>query len=93
MSMVQQISRHQSISVAARRGTIVRVARGRVWLTRHGDLKDYVLNPGDSMVLEGGGRVVLFGLAEAFVQVDTPARAPGAWAGLLARLIWMGERA
>ncbi len=71
----------------------MRVARGRVWLTRDGDARDYVLNPGDSMVLEASGRVVIFGLAEAFVQVDTPARAPGAWTGLLARLIWMGERA
>jgi hypothetical protein len=93
MSMVRQISRNQSISVAARRGTTVRVSRGRIWLTRDGDARDYVLNPGDSMNLEASGRVVLFGLTAAFVQVDKPERAPGLWSGLLARLTWIGERA
>ena len=93
MSMVQQISRNQSISVAAARGMTVRVALGRVWLTRDGDVRDYVLNPGDSMALEARGRVVLFGLTEAIFQVDKPERAPGLWTGLLARLTWMGEQA
>ena len=93
MSMVQQISRNQSVGVAARRGMTIRVALGRVWLTRDGDVRDYVLKPGDSMVLEASGRVVLFGLTESIFQVDTPVRAPGLWTGLLARLTWMGERA
>ena len=93
MSMVQQISRNHSISVAARRGMTVRVARGRVWLTRDGDIRDYILNAGDSLQLETSGRVVLFGLAEAVFQVDEPERAPGLWTGLLARLTWIGEQA
>ena len=93
MSMVREISRNQSIGVAARRGVTVRVAQGRVWLTCDGDIRDYILSAGDSMRLDASGRVVLFGLSEAFVQVDTPARAPGAWTGLLARLIWMGDQA
>ena len=93
MSMVQQISRNQSISVAARRGMTVRVARGRVWLTRDGDARDYVLGSGDSMNFEASCRVVLFGLTETIFQVDKPERAPGLWSGLLARLTWMGEQA
>ena len=92
MSTVQKVSRNQSFSVAGRQGVIIRVAQGRVWLTRDGDIRDYVLNAGDSMRLDASGQVVLFGLSEALVQVDTPARAPGAWTGLLARLIWMGEK-
>jgi hypothetical protein len=71
----------------------VRVARGRVWLTRDGDIKDYILNAGDSLELAAGAQVVLFGLTEALFQVDTPARAPGVWTGFLARFTWMGERA
>jgi len=93
MDTARQISRNQSISIAARRGTTVRVARGRVWLTRDRDIKDYILGPGESLEILSDGQVVVFGLAEAFIQVDTPARAPGAWTGLLARLMWMGERA
>jgi len=93
MNTARQITRNQSISVNARRGMTVRVAKGRIWLTRDRDIKDYVLGAGDSMEIGASGRVVIFGLTEAFVQVDTPERAPGVWAGFLARLTWMGERA
>jgi len=93
MNMARQISRNQSISVTARRGMTVRVAKGRIWLTRDGDIKDYILNAGDSLEIAASGRVVIFGLTEAFVQVDTPERARGVWAGFFARLTWMGERA
>ena len=71
----------------------VRVAHGRVWLTRDGDIKDYVLNTGDSLELAGSGQVVLFGLTEALFQIDTPVRAPGVWSGILARLKRTGEYA
>ena len=93
MNMVRPISRNRSVSVAAKRGMTVRVARGRVWLTRDGDIKDYILNAGESMNLEASGQVVLFGLSESLVQVDKPESAPGLWTGLLARLTWMGEQA
>jgi len=93
MSIVQKISRNESRSLAARRNMTVRVARGRIWLTRDGDIKDYILNSGDSLELAPGGRVVVFGLTDALFQVDSPERAPGMWTGLLARLIWMGDQA
>jgi hypothetical protein len=93
MSIVQKISRNESRSFAARRGTIVRVAQGRVWLTRDGDIQDYVLSAGDSLDVAAGGKLVLFGLTEALFQIDTPARAPGVWSGILARFTWMGEQA
>jgi hypothetical protein len=92
MNIVQKVSRNESRSVAGRRGMILRVARGRVWLTRDGDIRDYVLNAGESLDLVAGGRVVLFGLTEALFQIDTPARAPGVWSGILARFTWMGEQ-
>ena len=72
---------------------IVRVALGRVWLTRDGDITDYVLNAGASLELVSGGRVVVFGLTRSLFQIDTPARAPGVWSGILARFTWMGEQA
>ena len=71
----------------------VRVAKGRVWLTRHGDIKDYILNAGDSLELVAGGLLVLFGLTEAIFQVDPPVRAPGVLSGILARLTRTGEYA
>jgi len=93
MSMVQNVSRNESRSVAGRRGMTVRVAKGRVWLTREGDHTDYVLNAGDSLELVASGLVVLFGLSEAIFQVDTPVRAPGVLSGILARLTRTGEYA
>jgi len=75
------------ISVAGRRGMTVRVTQGQVWLTRHGDIRDYVLSAGDAMEFDTGGSLVVFGLAEASLQFDTPARAPGVWSGLVARFI------
>ena len=93
MSTVQTVSRNQSLSIAGRPGMIIRIAQGRVWLTRDGDIQDYVLSAGESMPLEASGKVVLFGLAASFVQVDEPERAPGLWTGLLARLTWMGDQA
>jgi len=93
MSMVYKVHRNESRSLAGRRGMTLRVARGRVWLTRDGDINDYILNAGDSLELAAGGRVVLFGLTEALFQVDAPARAPGVWTGILARLNRTGEYA
>ena len=83
----RSLGEREVISVAGRRGMTVRVTHGRVWLTRHGDIRDYVLSAGDGMELETGGSVVLFGLTEASLQFDTPARAPGVWSGLVAHFI------
>jgi Protein of unknown function (DUF2917) len=92
MSMVKKVTRNQSVSVAGRRGMTVRIAQGRVWLTRDGDIRDYVLSAGDSMELDAAGRVVLFGLTDGFLQIDKPERAPGLWSRFFARLSWMGEQ-
>ena len=88
VSMIRRaVGTREVISVTGRRGMTVRVTHGRVWLTRHGDIRDYVLSAGDAMELETGGSVVLFGLTEASLQFDTPARAPGVWSGLVAPFI------
>ena len=81
------LKQHEAFGIAGREGMTVRVTQGRVWLTRHGDIRDYVLAAGDAMELETGGSVVLFGLTEASLQFDTPARAPGVWSGLVAHFI------
>jgi hypothetical protein len=88
VSMVRRaVGKRESISVAGHRGMTLRVTHGQVWLTRDGDMKDHVLSSGDSMALTAAGLVVLFGLTEASLQIDTPARARGVWSGLIARFI------
>jgi len=91
--MNRWLSRHEATTLKGARGMRVRVTRGRVWLTREGDIRDYVLGAGDAMELEARGPVVLYGLTGASFQVHEPARAPGIWSGLLARLTWIGEQA
>ena len=91
--MIRQLRRHESTSLKGVRGMQVRVTQGRVWLTRDGDLKDYFLGAGDAMVLDSGGLVVLYGLSDASLRFHEPARAPGIWSGLLARISWIGEQA
>jgi len=94
VSMVQRALRKSEVfSLAGRRGTTVRVTRGQVWLTQDGDARDHVLGAGDAMELKTSGSVVVFGLKEGSLQFLTPARAPGLWAGLVARFTWIGEQA
>lgn len=87
----RSLKEREAVSIAGWRGTTIRVTRGRVWLTRDRDIRDYVLSAGDALELETSGSVVLFGLTEASFQLDTPARAPGVWSGLIARFIYLGE--
>ena len=91
MTMTRWLRRHEATTLDGGRGVRVHVTQGRVWLTRNGDIKDYVLAAGDAMELESRGLVVLFGLTEASLQLHTPARAPGMWSGLVARFTSKGE--
>ena len=84
--MTRWLQRHETTMLKGGRGMRVHVTHGRVWLTRDGDIRDYVLAVGDAMELKSSGSLVLYGLTEASFRIDEPARAPGLWSGLLARL-------
>jgi hypothetical protein len=86
--VARSLNKGEAISVAVGPGMTVRVTRGQVWLTRDGDRTDHVLGAGEAMKLEANGYVVVYGLTESSLQITTPARAPGVWAGLVARLIY-----
>jgi hypothetical protein len=83
----RSLGEREAFSIAGRRGTTVRVTQGRVWLTQHGDRTDYVLGAGDAMEFETNGSVVLYGLTQASLQFDTPARAPGVLSRFVAHFI------
>jgi len=85
--MTQELRRNEVTTLKGAHGMRVHVTHGQIWLTRYGDIKDYVLAAGDAMELESGDQVVLHGLSEASLQIHEPARAPGLWSGLVARLI------
>lgn len=52
------------------RGTVVRVTRGRVWLTQHGDRTDHVLDAGDAWAIEREGRTILEALTDSLVDLS-----------------------
>ena len=63
------------------RGTVVRVSRGRVWLTQHGDFADHVLDTGDAWAVERDGRTVVAAQADSLVDLSGPGAANAFVAG------------
>jgi hypothetical protein len=54
----------QVISIAGRRGTTIHCVHGKIWLTREGDSRDYLLPRGVSFVAAGDGLIVINGQAD-----------------------------
>jgi Protein of unknown function (DUF2917) len=50
-----RIGQGEILRIDAARGDRLHVRFGDVWVTQHGDSKDYVLGPGQSMTLSGDG--------------------------------------
>jgi hypothetical protein len=58
--------------VVPRRGTVVRVLRGRVWLTAYGGGRDWALDCGAVHPIETSGVAVLECAAPAIIEVLAP---------------------
>lgn len=58
-----QLASGQTLRRVTRQPHLLRVAQGQLWVTRDGSLQapaeDVLLNPGDSLALQGGEAVVL----------------------------------
>jgi hypothetical protein len=54
------------------RGMIVKSLFGKLWLTQENDLEDYMLTPGEAVVVQKRGRVVLEATQDSLVSI-TPA--------------------
>ena len=50
-----KMDRGEMLRIDARTGDRLQVWRGDVWVTQHGDTKDYMLRTGESMPLSGAG--------------------------------------
>jgi hypothetical protein len=53
-------------------GTTVICEKGILWLTQSDDLKDYMLKPGDSLVVSKKSNVLIEALSEARVSIVNP---------------------
>jgi len=50
-----EISQGAMLKIEGREGDRLRVRSGDVWVTQHGDTRDYLLKTGDSLTLNGKG--------------------------------------
>jgi len=53
-----EIDEGAMLKIFGRKGERLRVSSGEVWVTQHGDLKDYQLRAGDSLELNGQGLTI-----------------------------------
>jgi hypothetical protein len=68
-----RLTRGEVRRVLAVPGTVVRVERGRIWLTEHGGGRDWHVCAGEAHGVEAHGVTVLESLVPAVVQVLRPA--------------------
>lgn len=76
----------QPLVLACARGTRVRATAGVVWVTVDHDTRDWVLEPGDEMVVESNDRVLMTALGRDETTIDLCASRPRLAAGLVARI-------
>ncbi len=65
----------QLVDLDDARGTVIRVARGRIWLTQYGDPVDHVLGAGDVWAVERNGRTIVQAQESTLIDVSGPAAA------------------
>ena len=80
-----QLARHESAKLPDVRGTTLRVTRGRVWVTQEHDIRDVVLNAGETWTVERDGLTIVEAQEHANVwvagrKIDArPADPPPGW--------------
>jgi hypothetical protein len=62
---------------------LLRVRRGRVWITQHRDIRDYILVAGEAVRIDSDGPVVIQALRDA--EIDVVRGLPPARRSLAAR--------
>ncbi|HEY8608912.1 MAG TPA: DUF2917 domain-containing protein [Noviherbaspirillum sp.] len=71
-----QLSRTSGASVRGARGWTVRALSGSVWITQDGDIRDVVLEPGESHVLDRDGPALLWSLGDGGACLSLTPRDP-----------------
>ncbi|MEZ0396760.1 MAG: DUF2917 domain-containing protein [Anaerolineales bacterium] len=63
--MTVNLTQNAQRSLVIRRGAEIRCLEGVLWITQEGDLRDYILKPGETFVTDRKGKVVLQALKHA----------------------------
>ncbi len=72
-------------------GALLRMCGGRVWLTQHGDIRDYVVSAGDSVRIDRDGPVVIQALSDAEIEIER--RTPPGRTARIGRRYWAATAA
>lgn len=67
--IVTQLKRGDTMTFKRGRGTEVQVVDGNVWLTQLRDHRDYVMHPGDRVVLNGKGTTLIYAFADSSLRL------------------------
>ena len=73
-----QIGPRHGLALRDARGRTVKCVSGSVWLTMEGDIRDIVLAPGDSFVVDRDGLTILAAQQPSAVRVSAENR-PRTW--------------
>lgn len=79
----------QVLSLCNAEGMELRATRGTLWVTQDGDLSDSILEVGDSLLVQRGGRTVVAAVAGAAALAATRRQPPtltAIWRNLRARV-------
>lgn len=63
------LDRHDTFHMSSPRRVFVEVVQGTAYVTREGDTRDYIVNAGEELCLDGRGLVVIEGFPNAAFQV------------------------
>lgn len=63
------LDRHSTFHMSSPRRVFVEVVQGTAYVTREGDSRDYIVNAGEELRLDGRGLVVIEGFPNAAFQV------------------------
>ena len=63
-----------------RRGQVITCDRGLIWFTQQGDIKDYILGPGESLTISTTGPAAVRALKAAKVSIYSGQRKSSLWA-------------
>lgn len=85
------LGKNQALSLFDAKGSQISCRQGELWITQDHDLRDIVLEPGQSFTLDRDGAALVSAMAPSSVQLRVPTAGPRGLSGTLAR--WLGRRA
>ena len=66
---ILRLDQHHNLTLRDANGGCIHVHWGHVWVTRNGDIKDHIVNSGESLAIDRPGATVLTALHDAGVSL------------------------